>query len=105
MRDGNVVRVNAPGFAAQNGGPMGAMMGGMPGMAGLAGMGDPAAGGNDEMPNIPTIEGTFTITTSGTIRANNTDEGSQTTASGETLSWEISPRTQAAPTALIDMSR
>lgn len=106
MRDGDVVRVNAPGFAVQNGaGPFGAMIGAMPGMAGLAEIGDPAAGGNDEMPNIPLIEGTFTIITSGNIRANNTDEGSQTTPDGEMLTWEISPRTSAAPTALIDMSR
>ncbi len=106
MRDDDVVRVNAPGFAVQNGGgPMGAMMGGMPGMAGLAGMASPAAGEGEEMPNIPAIEGTFTIVTSGSIRANNTDEGSQTTSAGETLTWDISPRTQAVPTALIDMSR
>lgn len=105
MRDGDVVRVNAPGFAVQNGGPMAAFMGGMPGMSGLAGMSDPAAADGDEIPDIPTIEGVFTIVTSGNVRANNTDEGSQTTSTGETLTWDISPRTKAAPTALIDMSR
>ena len=106
MRDGNVVRVNAPGFAAQNsGGPMGAMMGGMPGMANLANPGEPDAEGGEKVPNIPTIDGTFTIVTSGNIRANNTDEGANPTPNGEMLTWDISPRTQAAPTALIDMSR
>lgn len=106
MRDGNVVRVNAPGFAAQNsGGPMGAMMGGMPGMANLANLGEPDAEGGEKVPNIPTIDGTFTIVTSGNIRANNTDEGANPTPNGEMLTWDISPRTQAAPTALIDMSR
>ncbi len=106
MRDENVVRVNAPGFAAQNsGGPMGAMMGGMPGMANLANLGEPDAEGGEKVPNIPTLEGTFTIVTSGNIRANNTDEGANPTPNGEMLTWDISPRTQSAPTALIDMSR
>ena len=105
MRDGNVVRVNAPGFTAQGeGGPMGPLMGGMPGMAGLAALSESEENGK-EMPNIPAMEGTFTIVTSGKIRANNTDEGSTTTANGEVLKWDISPRTKAAPTALIDMSR
>jgi len=104
LRDGEVVRVNAPGFAAANeANPMSGMMGGMAGMAGLAAMG---ASGEDapEMPDIPQIEGTFTIVTSGNIRANNTDEGPESLASGQRLAWEISPRTTAAPTALIDLS-
>jgi len=105
MRDGDLVRVNAPGFAGQNaGGPFGALTGGMPGMAGMAALAE-GSPDNEGMPDIPAIEGTFTIITSGTIRANNTDEGSQTTSEGETLAWDISPRTKAAPTALIDMSR
>ncbi|MDJ0642219.1 MAG: hypothetical protein QNJ15_05335 [Erythrobacter sp.] len=105
MRDGNVVRVNAPGFAAQNeGGPMGPLMGGIPGMAGLASLSE-GENSEEKVPNVPTIEGTFTIVTSGTIRANNTDEGSNPTPNGESLTWNISPRTKAAPTALIDMSR
>ena len=104
LRKGDVVRVNAPGFAAQNeSNPMAGMMGGMTGLAGLAALGGQEEGGQ-EIPNIPTIEGTFTIVTNGTIRANNTDEGSTSTARGEELVWEISPRTSAAPTALIDMS-
>ena len=104
LRDGDVVRVNAPGFAASNeSNPMGGMMGGMAGMAGLAALGGEE--GAPEMPDIPVIEGTFTIVTSGNIRANNTDEGPADTAEGQRLEWEISPRTSAAPTALIDLSR
>lgn len=106
LRDGNIVRINAPGFAAGNeANPMAGMMGGMGGMAGLAGMSAMEADEGEEMPNVPTIEGTFTIVTNGSIRANNTDEGPASTANGETLTWEISPRTTQAPTALIDMSR
>ncbi len=110
LRDGDVVRVNAPGFSANNeSNPMSAMtgaMGGMAGLAGMAAMGDAADGpAGEEMPNIPTIEGTFTIVTSGRILANNTDEGPNPTPNGELLTWDISPRTSQAPTALIDMSR
>ncbi|MEM6856564.1 MAG: hypothetical protein AAF559_01725 [Pseudomonadota bacterium] len=106
LRDGNVVRVNAPGFSAQNDdNPMGAMMGGLAGMAGLAALSPQGEGNGEQMPNIPTIEGTFTIVTTGAmnIRANNTDEGANPTPKGETLTWDISPRTKATPTALIDL--
>ena len=107
LRDGNIVRVNAPGFSAQNDdNPMGAMMGGLAGMAGMAALAPEASGDEGEpMPNIPTIDGTFTIMTTGAmdIRANNTDEGANPTPSGETLTWDISTRTKASPTALIDL--
>lgn len=110
LREGNLVRINAPGFAAQNeGNPMGAMMGGMGALAGLGAMGSdggPDSEGADQpMPDFPVIEGTFTIVTTGAmqIRANNTDEGANPTPTGEVLIWDISPRTKAAPTALIDL--
>ncbi|MEL6485883.1 MAG: hypothetical protein AAFQ13_01890 [Pseudomonadota bacterium] len=106
LRDGNVVRVNAPGFSAQNDdNPMGAMMGGLAGMAGMAALAPEGEADGEQMPNIPTIEGTFTIVTTGgmQIRANNTDEGANPTPTGEMLTWDISPRTKAAPTALIDL--
>lgn len=105
LRDNDVLRVNAPGFAAQNdSNPMAGMMGGMAGLAGLSAMGNEGENAG-QMPELPTIEGTFTIVTTGKIRANNTDEGSATGPDGEVLTWEISPRTKAAPTALIDLSR
>lgn len=109
LRDGNVVRINAPGFSAQNDdNPMGAMMGGLAGMAGMAAMAPDASGDNEgSTPDIPTIDGTFTIVTTGAmeIRANNTDEGANPTPTGEMLVWDISPRTKAAPTALINLGR
>ena len=80
------------------------MMAGMGGMAGLASMGS-GGSGPGEMPDIPAMEGTFRIVTSGHIRANNTDEGPNPTPNGEMLEWEIEPGTMQAPTALIDMSR
>lgn len=105
LRKDQVVRINAPGFSSQNEtNPMGAMMGGMAGLAGLSAMAPDQADGR-EMPNIPVIEGTFRIVTDGSIRANNTDEGAVATENGQELVWQISPRTTAAPTALIDLAR
>lgn len=105
IREGKVVRVNAPGFAANNGdNPMTGMMGGMAGLAGLAAMGDDEkSAGREDMPDFPQVEGTFSIVTQGnmTIRANNTDEGASPTSMGQILTWDISPRSKAAPTALI----
>ena len=109
LRDGDIVRVNAPGFAAQNDdNPMGAMMGGIAGMAGMAAIAPEQSEDNAEpMPNVPTIDGNFTIVTTGgmKIRANNTDEGPNPTPTGEMLTWEIDTRTKSAPTALIDTSQ
>ncbi|MEM6909307.1 MAG: hypothetical protein AAF494_11565 [Pseudomonadota bacterium] len=107
LRDGDVVRVNAPGFGPQNeSNAMGGMLGGMGAMAGLAAMGSPNSS-NDKMPEFPMVEGTFRIVAaeSASIRANNTDEGPSTGAEGQVLSWDISARSTAAPTALIDLSQ
>ncbi|WP_416831432.1 MAG: hypothetical protein ACMUJI_15140 [Erythrobacter sp.] len=105
LRKGDVVRINAPGFAAENdANPMAAMMGGMAGLAGLSAISDEGENG-PKMPEFPTVEGTFTIVTSGRIMANNTDEGASRSPNGEVLTWAISPRTKTAPTALLDLSR
>jgi hypothetical protein len=105
LRDDDIVRINAPGFASQSEtNPLGGMMGGMAGLAGMAAMGSDNVSVNDT-PELPVMEGTFEIITNGTIRANNTDEGSVRTPDGDRLVWEISSRTLAAPTALIDLSR
>lgn len=97
LRDDNQVRVDAPGFAAQGGGnPMQGMMAGMAGLAQLSENGEGQDPGKIVVP-----EGTFTIVTDGRILANNTDEGPEARARGQALVWEISPRTEQAPTALI----
>lgn len=109
LRDGGQVRINAPGFAAQSGdNPMSAMMGGMGSLAGLAAMGAADEGENGgeapQIPGVPVLDGTFTIRTAPGMRilANNTDEGPEAApGGGEMLRWTISPRTSAAPTALI----
>lgn len=106
LRDSDVVRVNAPGFSASDeSNPMTGMMAGMGGMSGLGNMQAMSSEEGESMPELPVIDGTFTIVTSGNILANNTDEGPSTAANGQMLKWEISPRSSQAPTALIDMSR
>lgn len=100
LREDNTVRVNAPGFAAQDGtNPMGAMMGGMAGLGGI--MNGLDKNGGEAMPDLPSMEGTFTIRTSGSILANNTDEGAMPDGVQSVLSWEIDPGTANAPTALV----
>jgi hypothetical protein len=111
LRDNDIVRINAPAFAAQNdNNPMAAMMGGMGAFAGLAAMSDEDEQNGETPPSLPPefpqIEGTFTVVTRGDIeiRANNTDEGPTRTPTGRVLTWEISPRTATFPTALIDLT-
>ena len=98
LRDDAQVRVDAPGFANQGGGNP--MQGMMAGMAGLAQLGDESAD-KDEPVRVVVPEGTFTIITDGRILANNTDEGASRHARGQALTWQISPRTEQSPTALI----
>ena len=91
--DGSV-RVDAPAFSASaSGGPVGLMMQGM--------------GANKAVPQgMPILDGTFAIITDGEILANNTDDGPQSGAAGtRRLAWKVTPRTMAAPTALIRLGR
>ena len=100
LRDESQVRVNAPGFSAEsNASPMGGMMGAMPGLAAL---GQPEQS-PDAMEKIPAIDGTFTVRTDGEILANNTDEGATRVGDEQVFVWNISPSTQAVPTALIKL--
>lgn len=96
-REGDTVRVDAPGFSPQSaGGPFPGLMGGLSGMAGPDG---------EQLPSVPELNGTFTIVTDGEILANNTDEGPRQTASGKVLAWRINRRTANAPTALVSFPR
>jgi len=107
LRKGGQVRVNAPGFAAQNGEPsgLGAMlgMGSLAGLAALGGKGESEDAETAALKAIPQIDGTFTIRTAPGMRilANNTDEGPAAGTTGETLTWTITPRTTQVPTALV----
>ena len=90
-RADGTVRIDAPAFAAaSNGGPFAAMAQGL-------------ANGKDEAApaGFPQLDGSFAIVTDGEILANNTDEGPQAGTTGKRLSWQVTPRTTSAPTALI----
>jgi hypothetical protein len=106
LRDDNVVRINAPGFAAQGeGNPMASMMGGMGELAGLAALAGKDADA-EAMSEVPVMNGRFTIITDGQILANNTDEGPSIDGAGmANLFWDVDASTNAAPTALIKLGQ
>ncbi|MBO6768395.1 MAG: hypothetical protein JJ901_08860 [Erythrobacter sp.] len=97
LRDGDQIRIDAPGFVGQK--DTNPMLGGGAPLAAMAAMSEADDGG--EMPRIVIPEGTFTIVTDGRILANNTNEGPAPHALGQSLSWNIGPATSQAPTALI----
>jgi hypothetical protein len=87
--DGSV-RVEAPGFA--------------PGLGNLSALGAalPASAKNNAFKGLPAMDGTFAITTSGAILANNTEDGPAAADGGsQRLGWKVSAGRAAAPTALI----
>ena len=95
-QDGTV-RIDAPSFGPSAGAaPFGNMM-----QAAAMGGASKTADG----PNIPEMDGTFTIRTDGEILANNTETGPQPATMGRSLSWKVNSRSTAAPTALIKLER
>jgi len=102
LRSGNVVRIDAPAFAAQGAGnPFQGMMSGMAGAMGAFTDDKDSEG----VPVIPEMEGTFTVVTDGDILANNTDEGPVVGPGGKVLTWKVNKRTPAPPTALIQLAQ
>lgn len=97
FRQGRTVRVEAPGFAAQDGSNPFQMF------AGLAAVGAASGESAGADPQIPEMNGTFRIVTDGQILANNTDEGATATPEGQVLEWRVNQRTRAAPMALIQL--
>lgn len=105
LRKQDKVRIDAPGFAAQD--PDSPGSAGMPGMGGLmAAMAVSGAepGEAGQLPSLPLPEGTFRIVTDGEILANNTDEGPTLAGNRKVLQWQINPRTRQAPGALIRLA-
>ncbi|MBO9602594.1 MAG: hypothetical protein J7496_08815 [Novosphingobium sp.] len=100
LRNGNVARIEAPGFAVQSSSPSSGN-----GLLGMASMFGTADGASDEAKNLPKLDGSFTVTTDGEILANNTDEGPTAVAGGKQLSWKISPRSATPPMALIQLAK
>lgn len=100
LRQGNSVRIEAPGFSVQGGGnPYQSMV------TTMATTTFPvaAAAEGETTPPIPEMDGTFRIVTDGRILANNTDEGPTQGAGGQVLEWKVNRRTQSPPMALIQL--
>ena len=97
--DGSV-RIDAPGFGPSSGtNPFAAMMGMSMGLGGMS-----EAGDRKDAATPTPADGTFTLTTDGTVLANNTDEGPQPDAAGQKLTWTVNVRSQGAPTALVRLA-
>jgi hypothetical protein len=98
IRDGNVARIEAPGFAADSG-----STGSGSGFLQMANIFGTPKGAPEQEDKLPLLDGTFTVTTDGAILANNTDEGPQAVANGKQLSWKVTRRSTVVPTALIQL--
>lgn len=99
LRGDGAVRIDAQAFGpANNANPM-ANFGQLAAMgAALSDKDDDA----DKLP-LPTLDGTFTIVTDGTILANNTNDGPAKDPRGLKLEWKVNQRIAAPPMALIKL--
>ena len=97
LRKDGTVRLDAPAFGGSASDPLR--------LAALGkGLGDKSS--SNDMPNMPKMSGTFTLTTNATILSNNTDEGPQADSAGKKLQWSVGGvETRAAPMALIQLQR
>lgn len=96
-------RIDAPGFGGgQGGGGLMAMLGAAGAMAAMD-HGD----GKDSRPaaTMPLPDGRFTLTTDAAILANNTEDGAKADPAGQRLEWAVSPRSAAAPMALVRLGQ
>lgn len=71
------------------------------GLSGLGALANAGKDGNNPLKGLPPVNGTFTLTTNGTILANNTEEGPAAIPGGQKLVWSVTSARKDAPTALI----
>ncbi len=95
-RSDGSVRIDAPGFGPTSG--SGNAMGTFAQMAAMEGK-------KDQVVKMPELDGSFSLTTNGTILANNTDEGARNDPAGLRLAWVVTPRSGVAPTALVALDK
>lgn len=88
LRQGNVVKVKAPGFAASNNST------GANGMG--SGMGAEAA---------KALDGVFTLDTDAEIVSQNNEDGAKTAGARRTITWQATPLSKDAPTAVLRLGR
>ncbi|MEO8722552.1 MAG: hypothetical protein ABI395_03380 [Sphingobium sp.] len=90
---GNMARMTAPAFVNNPGQSM---------MAGMAAMKGNGAGGDDM--GLHKASGSFTLTTDGDIRTNNTENGPADISGGRKLVWQVDADSKAVPEALINLN-
>ena len=100
--DGSV-RVSSPIMEQQAGGG-GAQAMGMGGFA-AAMQAEKGEDGQGNGPDFPQLDGTLTLTTDGTILANNTEDGPKADPAGQRLTWKLNVRNTAAPMALVQLGK
>jgi hypothetical protein len=90
LRQGNTVRIKAPGFAKGSGndGAAGGMGGGM---------------GQDSASKL--LDGTFTLDTDAEVISQNNEDGAKTIGGRRVISWRATPLTKDAPTAVLKLAR
>ena len=90
LRQGNTVRVKAPGFAKGSGndGAAGGMGGGM---------------GQDSASKL--LDGVFTLDTDAEIVSQNNEDGAKTVGARRTVTWRATPLSKDAPTAVLRLAR
>ena len=96
LRKDGSVRIDAPGFSS------GASAGPLKGLASMAAM---DGSKQEQAPQLPVMDGTFTLVTDGRILANNTEEGPSQSDAGSRLVWTVNAQTASAPTVLIGLDR
>ena len=95
VRADGSLRIDAPGFAP-------------------AAAGEPYRGwmqaamlseGSRNQPQLPQVDGSFTLVTDAEVLANNTNQGPAGDSSGKRLEWTVNARSTAAPMALLQLNR
>ena len=104
VRDGDVVRVEAPGYSP-SGGVGGGDMGAIPQLMGMAARSGETTGGDHPGAKLPSVDRTFRIVPGARVLANNTDEGGESSPGQTVLPWTIDPATRAAPMAMLQLTR
>ena len=93
LRGKDKVRIKAPGYANQQN--MTASMGGLAGL--------PASGADGDASSA--LDGTFTLTTNGTIVSQNQEDGAQDQpGGGKKIVWLANPQTKEAPMAVLQLT-
>lgn len=102
LRQDGTARIIAPGFSN---GPAGSPLKALAQLGAMDEANMVTGKDKGKGPKLPRLDGTFIVTTDGTIVSNSTDEGPTAIPNGSQLSWVINERTDSPPKALINLAR